>query len=59
MNLVKRKDILKALQITSPTLYHLEEIGLPVMRISDKVVRYNLDDVLLWAKGFERTKNGG
>ena len=42
------KELCEILKVSSPTIKSLREKGMPYFNIGSRVVRYNLDDVLVW-----------
>lgn len=49
-NLLKTNELLEKLDISRATLYRLIDKGLPQIKISHKVVRYDFEEVFQWLK---------
>ena len=48
MQLIKPNEICEALGISIAHLHRLRMLGCPHLRVSQRVIRYNLADVLAW-----------
>jgi predicted DNA-binding transcriptional regulator AlpA len=49
-NIMDTNQLLERLDISRSTLYRLIDRGLPQIKVSHKVVRYDFSDVLTWLK---------
>lgn len=46
--LVDAKDIQKRYKISRPTVYELIKEGMPHIRISERILRFDPDEVMRW-----------
>lgn len=46
--LIDAKELQKRLNISRPTVYELIKEGMPNIRISERILRFNPDEVMHW-----------
>lgn len=48
--LVGVKEIATRLNVSRPTVFELIKEGMPAIRISERILRFDPDEVMLWIK---------
>lgn len=46
--LIDAKELQKRLNVSRPTIYELIKEGMPNIRISERILRFNPDEVMTW-----------
>lgn len=53
--LIDAKELQLRLNISRPTVYELIKEGMPNIRISERILRFNPDDVMQWLESRQGT----
>ena len=50
-------ELCEVLKVCRPFLYESRKQGLPYIRLGDKLIRYDLDQVMTWFNEYEKAVN--
>lgn len=48
--LIGVKELQERLNVSRPTIYELMKDGMPSVRVSERILRFDPDDVMAWLK---------
>jgi len=57
-DLITTKELCEKLRVSLRTLARMRANGMPCIKMSNKMVRYDLDEVMKWIKGRDEEQTG-